>query len=83
MQTQYKVLSCKIDLYFDDNKLTKETDNNGHSDRNIDYEIKRQKAIEQELEWKFIRVDPDKEDSDIFRAINEIFRQIKNRLKKF
>ena len=70
-------------MYFDDNKLAIEIDNNGHSDRNIDYEIKRQKAIEQELGWKFIRVDPDKEDFDIFGAINEIFRHIKNRLKKF
>ena len=83
MQTQYKVLSCKIDLYFDDNKLAIEIDNNGHSDRNIDYEIERQKAIEQELGWKFIRVDPEQKDFDIFRAINEIFRHIKNRLKKF
>ena len=38
---------------------------------------KKQKAIEQELACKFIRIDPDKEDFDIFRAINEIFRHIK------
>ena len=70
-------------MYFDDNKLATEIDNNGHSDRNIDHEIKRQKAIEQKLGWKFIRVDPDKKDFDIFRAINEIFKHIKNRLKKY
>ena len=33
--------------------------------------------MKQELGCKFIRIDPDKEDFDIFRAINEIFRQIK------
>ena len=45
--------------------------------RNVDYKIKRQKAIEQELGCKFIRIDPDKEDFDIFRTIKEIFRHIK------
>ena len=77
METQYKVLSYRIDLYFHDYKLAIEIDGNGHSDRNIDYEIKRQKAIEQELVCKFIRIDLDKEDFDIFRAINEIFRHMK------
>ena len=49
MQTQYNVLGYRIDLYYHDYKLAIEIDNNGHSNRNIDYEIKRQKAIEQEL----------------------------------
>ena len=43
---------------------------------------KRQKAIEQELGCKFIIIDPDKEDFDIFRAINEIIRHIKQSTKK-
>ena len=33
-----------------------------------------QKAIEQELNCKFIRIDPDKKDFDTFKAIIEIFR---------
>ena len=77
MQTQYNVLNNKIDLYSHDYKLTIEIAENGHNGRNIDYEIKRQKAIEQKLGCKFIRIDPDKEDFDIFRAISEIFRHIK------
>ena len=44
--------------------------------------MKRQKAIKQELGYKFIRIDPDKEDYDIVRAINEIFRHIKQSTKK-
>ena len=76
MQTQYKVLSYRIDLYF------YEINENGHIDRNIDYEIKRQKEIEQELGCKFIKIDPDKEDFDIFKAVNEIFRHIKQSTKK-
>ena len=56
MQTQ-NVLDYGIDLHFHDYKLPIETDQNGHSDRIIDY----QKAIEQEHACKFIRIDPDKE----------------------
>ena len=82
MQVQYKVLSYRIDLYFHDYRLAIEIDENGQSDRNIDCESKRQKAIEKELGCKFLRIDPDKEDSDIFRAINEIFRYIKQSTKK-
>ena len=47
MQTQCNVLNDRIDLYFYDYKLAIELDENGHSDRNIDYEIKQQKTIEQ------------------------------------
>ena len=72
MQTQNNVLSYRIDLYFHDYKLAIESDENGHSDRNIDYEIKRQNVIEQELGCKFIRIDLDKEDFDIFRTVCEI-----------
>ena len=41
-----------------------------------------QKAIYQELCSKFIRIDPDKEDFDIFKTVNEIFRHIKQSTKK-
>ena len=54
MQTKQNVLGCKIDLHFQDYMLAIEIDENGHSDRNIKHEIKRQKAIEQELAFKFI-----------------------------
>ena len=46
IQAQYNVLSYRIDLYFHDYKLAIKIDENGHSDRNINYKIKRQKAIE-------------------------------------
>ena len=36
--------------------------------------MKRQKAIELELECAFIGIKPDKKDFDISKAINEIFR---------
>ena len=68
------MLGYRIDLYFHDYKLAIEIDENGHSNRNIDYEIKRQKATEQELSCEFIITDPDKEDFGISKAINETFR---------
>ena len=80
--TQYNVLSYSIDLYFHDCKLAIEIDENGQSNRSIDYEIKRQKAIAQELGCKFIRINPDKEDFDIFKTVSEIFRHIKQSTKK-
>ena len=78
MKTQYSVLGYKIDLYFHDYKLAIKVDELGHNDRNIDYEIQRQKAIEKELDCAFIRINPDEENFNIFKAINEIYRNIKN-----
>ena len=46
MQTQCNVVGCRIDLYFHEYELAIEVDELGHNDRNIDYEIQRQRAIE-------------------------------------
>ena len=59
---QHSVLSYRIDLYFPKHKLAIEFDENGHKGRNIDYEIKRQKTIEKQLDCEFIRFNPDRED---------------------
>ena len=50
MQTQYSVLSYKIDFYFHEYRLAIEVDELGHNDRNINYEIQRQRAIVQRAE---------------------------------
>ena len=71
-----------IDLYFHDKKVAIEIDENEHSDRSIDYKIKNQKVREEKFGWKFIRTDPNKENFDILRAINEKFRHIKKSTKK-
>ena len=46
MQIQYNVLSYRTDLHFHDYNLATE---NGHSDRRIDYKIKREKKINKKL----------------------------------
>ena len=53
------MLGYSIDLYFYDYKLAIEIEENKHSDRSDEYEIKWQKSIEQELGCDFIGVDPD------------------------
>ena len=70
MQTQYTVISYRIDLYFHKYKLAIEVDELGHSDRNIDYEIQRQQALERELGCVFIRINPDAIDFNIFNKQN-------------
>ena len=81
MQTQYSVLAYRIDLYFHDYKLATEVDEKGHKDRNIDHEIQRQKTLENVIRTKVIRIDPDGEDFNIFKAINEIHKHIKKSTK--
>ena len=82
MQTQYSVLGYRIDLYFHKYKLAIEVDELGHADRNINNEIERQKALEKELNCVFIRINPDKKDFNILKAINEIYRLLKKSSKK-
>ena len=81
IQTQYTVLNYRIDLYFHEYKLEIEVDELGHNDRNIDYEIERQTALEKELDCVFIRIDHDVADFNICKEINKIHRHI-NQLTK-
>ena len=78
IQTQYSVLGYRIDLYFHEYKLAIEVDELGHTNRNINNEIERQKALEKELNFVFIRINPDKKDLNIFTEINKIHRQLKS-----
>ena len=81
MQTQYTVMGYKIDLYFHEYKLAIEVDELGHNDRNIDYEIQRQQALERELNCVLIRINSDAVDFNIFKEINKIHRHLKNHLR--
>ena len=62
--------------------MAKEVDELDHNERNIDYEIQRLKAIEQELGCVFIRINHDEESFNIFKPINEVHRHIKESTKK-
>ena len=43
MQTHYNIIRYRIDLYFYDYKLAIKIDGNGHSDKSINYELKKAK----------------------------------------
>ena len=81
MQTQYTVLGYRIDLCFHKYNLAIEVDELGHNDRNIDYEIQRQQALERELSCVFIRINSDARDFNIFKEINKTQRQLKDHLR--
>ena len=53
---KHKLLGYRTDAYFPKYKLAIEVDQQGHNDRDIDYEIERQKAREKGLGCKFIRI---------------------------
>ena len=76
MQTQYSMLGYRIDLYFYDYKLALEIDKNDHDDRDLEY-VKKKAKRQEKLGCEFIRIDPDKKEFDIHKAINEIFRHVK------
>ena len=82
---QHSVLGYRIDAYFPNYKLAIEVDEQGHKNNDIDYKIERQKGIEKELGCKFIRINPTKENFNIFVEMVEytilFFSQQKNQLK--
>ena len=51
-----KYILFRIDIYFSEYFLAVEIDEKGHTDRDIIFEEKRQKALEKKLGCKFIRV---------------------------
>ena len=77
IQTQYSVLGYRIGLYFHEYKLAIEDDELCHTNRNINNEIERQKALENKLNCIFIRINPDEKDFKVFKEINKIHRHIK------
>ena len=79
---QHNDLDYRIDAYFPKYKLAIEVDKQGHRDRNFDYEIKRQKALEKELGCEFIRINPTKENFNIFVEIGKIQNYIVKSTKK-
>ena len=79
---QHNVLGYRIDAYFPKHKLAIEADEQRHNSRNIDYEIERQKELEKELNCKFIRINPAKENFNIFVEIGKIHSFIVKSTKK-
>ena len=76
MKQQFSIGSYRIDLYFPEHKLAIESNEHDHKDRDINYEIRRQKYIEDQLHCKFIRFNPDAKDFMVESVLNKIFQYI-------
>ena len=59
-----KYILFRIDIYFTEYCLAVEIDEKGHTDRDLTFEGKRQKALEKELNCTFIRINTIREKSD-------------------
>ena len=79
---QYTVLGYRIDLYFYEYKLAIEIDELGHNYKNTDYEIKRQREIEKELNFVLIRTNPDAADFNIIKPNTKYTNTLINQKKK-
>ena len=64
------------DLYFPEHKLAIEFDEHDHKDRDINYEIRRQKFLEDQLKCKYIRYNPNAKDFTIESVLSKIFQYI-------
>ena len=73
---QRYVLSYRINLDFLEYKLAIEVNEKGHKDRDEHKEIERQKAIEEELDCKFIRINSDEKGFDVDVYISKIHNHI-------
>ena len=69
---QHNVLGYRTDAYFRKYKLAIELDKQENKDRNIDYEMQRQKVLERKICCEFIRINPAKENFNIFVEIDKI-----------
>ena len=80
---QHFALSYQIDLYFPKHKLAIEVDEKGHTDRDERKKTKQKKKLKKkELGCKFIRINPDAKNYDIFVEIGKMQNYIIESTKK-
>ena len=72
----------RIDIYFTEYFLAVEIDEKGHTDRDLIFEEKRQRALEKKLSCTFIRINTSKENYDADYGANRIQTFISNFNKK-
>jgi very-short-patch-repair endonuclease len=76
MEPQFRIGDYRIDLYFPSLKIAVECDEHGHSDRDVSKEIARQEYIENQLNCRFLRFNPDAKNFCIYDVINELMRMV-------
>ena len=68
----------RIDIFFTKYCLAVEIDEKGHTDRDLIFEEKRQKALEKKLNCTFIRINTSKENFDVDYEASRIKRLLVN-----
>ena len=69
-------------MYIPEYRLAIELDEKGHTDRDERKENKREEKIKEELDYKFIRINPDEKDYDEYVIFSEINNHISESNKK-
>ena len=82
MHFQYWVDKYRVDLYFPKYRIAIECDENGHSDRDLKYELQREEHIKEKLNCTFVRYNPDSINFNISYVLNSIFRIILSFMKE-
>jgi very-short-patch-repair endonuclease len=77
VKKQYRVLTYFIDLYFIDENIAIECDENNHKDRDEKYETDRELSIINKLGCKFIRFNPNDPKFNLSNIISKIIEIIK------
>ena len=73
----------RIDVYFTEYFLAVEIDEKGHTDRELIFEEKRQKALEKKLNCEFIRINTSRENYDPdYGRIQTFISMFKDKKKK-
>lgn len=78
-ELQYHVPGRKyrIDLYFTQHNLAIECDEHDHKDRYLEYETTRQTEIQDTLQCKFFRFNPDSSDFCLGKLLSQIIAELK------
>ena len=76
MKRQFSIGSYRINLYFPEHKLAIKCDEHDHKDRDIIYEIRRQKFFEDQLNCKFFHYNPDANDFMSESVLSKVFQYI-------
>jgi very-short-patch-repair endonuclease len=75
-ETQFRIGTYRIDLYFTDAKIAVECDELGHRDRDPVYEMEREEYIKHHLGCRFLRFNPDHKEFNIFMTINKLMKMM-------
>ena len=69
---QKTISSYRIDLYIPEYKIVIEIDEEGHKDRCVKYERKREQIIQDKLECSFLRFNPDAKTFSLVKCLAEL-----------